>query len=178
MSYNDAVSLKADLELLGFITITEIKSSKNVPLNKVKLICETEEAQNKFIKTGIKVNFQLFRCEIFKQHAKVTQCFKCQKLGHISSHCNSDKDICPRCGKDSNDTNEHTTDVNNKKICKSEIFCTLCKQNHSAAYANCSVKKDRLNVLRDKLNNRNSYAAAVSNNNNRQRVQNSNNDNF
>lgn len=159
MSFIEANSLKDDLSLKGIIEIKEIKSFRNpsLKINKVKIIVKDDETQNKFLNSGLKINYQYFRCEPFKQTIKITQCFKCQKLGHIAKFCKSNKEICAKCGKD-----DHTTDNDNKLICTSDKkYCVLCHQEHSSAYANCPTKKNRITEIKSRMLNTNSYSAKV-----------------
>ena len=173
MSYEEAISFESDITLEGIIDIKEMKSAKNpsLKLRKCKILCNNLETQNQLLKDGLKLNYQKFRCEPFKTIAKITQCFKCQQLGHIAKKCRSGTSVCAKCGKSG-----HDIDESGKLICKEDKkSCVLCSQEHSAAYANCPVKIDKLKEIKNKIN-KNSYANKLINNNNNQN--NNNNDNF
>ena len=109
------------------------------------------------MKNGLFFNYQNLRCEYFKEVPKLTQCFKCQQLGHIAKNCKNSNTICAKCGKI-----DHTLDENGRPICEELTkFCILCKQDHSSAYAKCPTKIERINQIKSRLNNR-SYASALS----------------
>ena len=61
----------------------------------------------------------------------------------------------------------HDIDESGKLICKEDKkSCVLCSQEHSAAYANCPAKIDKLKEIKNKIN-KNFYANKLINNNNK-----------
>ena len=67
------------------------------------LVIEVDSAEqaNRLIIEGIVLGYDLKLVERYDAGCRITQCFKCQKYGHISSIC-SNKETCGHCGKDHN----------------------------------------------------------------------------
>lgn len=69
------------------------------------LVIEVDSAEqaNRLINEGVIMGFDLKSVERYDAGCRITQCFKCQKYGHISTIC-SNKEKCGHCGSD------HTTE--------------------------------------------------------------------
>jgi phage gp45-like len=102
------------------------------------LILETSSAEtaNKLIKQGLVLEGEIKVCERFLTDAKVTQCFRCQKYGHVSKACKG-RAACAYCagGHDSRQCTQKNGTVRK---------CTLCEGNHAAWAASCRVKKQEI----------------------------------
>ena len=109
-------------------------------LNKIRIICENNEVADRLRHNGIFLNWQRLRVEEFKKSIKITQCFKCQKLGHIAINCKKLKKVCVKCGDE-----DHETDTEGKLICHAiKNNCVLCGEEHSSAYSKCKIKMAKL----------------------------------
>lgn len=83
----------------------------------------------------------------------VMQCLKCLRYGHIAKFCkNSER--CSICG-----------DAHNFKLCtvpKEEARCIQCKGPHVAISPECPVKKQKIQLNKEKVQNK-SYSAILNN---------------
>lgn len=100
-------------------------------------------ARNYLIKNGSKVYFR-WRALNIRDYFKIARCFKCQKFGHVSKHCKSDKQ-CGYCTA----TNHESIDciIKNDETKYKCCNCIRAKQpnsNHFAGSSNCPVYKYRL----------------------------------
>ena len=62
--------------------------------------------------------------------ADTIQCWKCQKLGHVSAHCNSPREICVFCGTKGHSKRDNR--CGNRRVC-----CANCGKGHPASYRGC-----------------------------------------
>jgi hypothetical protein len=62
---------------------------------------DSAEQANRLIIEGIVLGCDLKQVKRYDASCRITQCFKCQKYGHISSIC-SNKETCGHCGEDHN----------------------------------------------------------------------------
>nr|XP_015840246.1 PREDICTED: uncharacterized protein LOC107399080 [Tribolium castaneum] len=100
-------------------------------------------ARNHFIKSGSRL-FINWKSLHIRDYLRVTRCFKCQKFGHVSKFCNSEK----QCGYCASTDHESVTcklkNEENKHKCSN---CTRAEQqdtNHAAESSNCPIYKNRL----------------------------------
>jgi phage gp45-like len=107
------------------------------------LILETSSAEtaNMLIKQGLVLEGEIKICERFLTDTKVTQCFRCQKYGHVSKACKG-RAACAYCagGHDSRQCTEKDGTVR---------MCTLCKGNHAAWSATCRIKQREIARTQD-----------------------------
>ncbi|KHJ32722.1 putative zinc finger cchc-type protein [Erysiphe necator] len=82
------------------------------------------------IKKGIVWKFELKATEIFRSGFRLTQCFNCQKYGHVAKVCSA----APKCGSCAG---EHNT-----RICpgKQDVRCINCARKHKAWDQICPVR--------------------------------------
>lgn len=96
LSFDQAQVLKEELEKLGLTDIKQMKSFANpeITLKKVRISCKSQQDLETFIKAGIKINYQKFYFETYRQkEINIIQCFNCQALGHIAINCNRKKNV-------------------------------------------------------------------------------------
>jgi hypothetical protein len=100
------------------------------------LIIETASAEqaNRLIREGIVVGYDLKSVERYDTKCRITQCFKCQKYGHISTICmNAEK--CGYCGE------EHSSESCAEKTQATRMKCAGCNGgNHTAWSKICPAR--------------------------------------
>nr|XP_015840434.1 PREDICTED: uncharacterized protein LOC107399195 [Tribolium castaneum] len=100
-------------------------------------------ARNYFIKAGSRLYISWKSLHI-RDYLRITRCFKCQKFGHVSTCCNSEKQ-CGYCA--SNDHESVTCIFKNEET---KYKCSNCKRagqqnlNHSAGSTVCPIYNHRL----------------------------------
>ena len=144
LTYEDAHSFEKELSDNHLVNLKEMKSFNNpsIKLKKVKLLCNDQNHANVLLNDGIALNYQKFHFEPFKHKFRLTQCYKCQELGHVASKCSAKK-ICIGCSSPN-----HETDANGKLVCDTQTKkCTLCGGDHSNAFSNCPKKIERINEI-------------------------------
>ena len=57
------------------------------PIKLIRVITESNNQVNAAQKHGVKIGWQLHRCEASREPPHVMQCFKCQKFGHSAKEC-------------------------------------------------------------------------------------------
>lgn len=97
-----------------------------LPIFVVTVGPDTTITQLTAVKT---VLYHTFKVEKFKPNSQPTQCFKCQRFGHVSSHCH----LNPRCVKCA----EHHEIQN---CSSSTLKCANCGDEHTASYRQCPVR--------------------------------------
>lgn len=58
---------------------------------------DREEDADHAILNGIVFGAQIFACEYYDRACKARQCFKCQKYGHIGTHCKAQENLRILC---------------------------------------------------------------------------------
>jgi hypothetical protein len=100
------------------------------------LVIETASAEqaNHLIREGIITGYDLKTVERYDTICRITQCFKCQKYGHISTICmNAEK--CGYCGE------EHSSEACAKKTQATRMKCAGCNGgNHTAWSKICPAR--------------------------------------
>ena len=91
---------------------------------------EKPEHADKAITKGIMWKYELKTTEIFRSGFRTTQCFSCQRFGHIAKMCTHG----PKCGQCAGDHN--TKDCKGKK----EARCSNCGRRHAAWDSRCPAK--------------------------------------
>jgi hypothetical protein len=77
------------------------------------------EQANRLINEGLAISYDLKIVERHDQRCRITQCFKCQRYGHISTQCRNQQK-CGHCG------GEHTTDECAAETQASQRSCAAC----------------------------------------------------
>ena len=145
--YYQANKLLTQLSEAGLRKIKKMKGRANPD-------CDSQDKADNFIKNGIRLNYQRFLFELFRQkEIKVIQCLKCQALGHIASSCGRDRKcvVCSERIGELGDEN-HRLEEGKYRCRKGERKCILCNEQHSNAYDGCPKKKERFNELIKKRN--------------------------
>jgi hypothetical protein len=87
------------------------------------------------IDEGLAMAYDLKMVERFDPKARITQCFKCQRYGHISRHC-MNKQKCGYCGGD------HTTEECADKSQAPRKSCAACNsgEQHASWSTACQAR--------------------------------------
>jgi hypothetical protein len=108
---------------------------------------EREEDADHAILNGIVFGAQIYACEYYDRTCKVKQCFKCQKYGHIGTHCKAQEN-CGYCAE------PHST-----KGCPerdrpgSEPKCPNCFNNHPSWSIQCQYRKEEFARVEERRRN-------------------------
>ncbi len=99
---------------------------------------DQEEHADHAILNGIIFGAQIFACEYYDRGCKARQCFKCQKYGHIGTHCKA-KETCGYCAE------AHSTkECIERERAGSNPKCPNCLKNHPSWSYQCQHRKDEL----------------------------------
>jgi hypothetical protein len=146
MSYDFAMQNLDVLKNFGKSELIEFKSKQFISKGSfVKVIVESTEVMNELLeKKRIKIGFVSYR--INKYFKSPTQCFNCNKFGHIASNCQSST-VCSKCSGD------HRHD----SCTGTHLKCVNCGKNHSAFDRICESYKvaKRKVMLKSKIVNSN-----------------------
>ena len=97
---------------------------------------ETTEQANRLISEGVVMTFDLKLAERYDPKCRITQCFKCQRYGHISSACTREQ-RCGHCG------GKHTTEAcaNEPKAVRKS--CAACEGGEHTSWSPACPARDR-----------------------------------
>lgn len=101
----------------------------------------TATAANRIITDGLVFNHEIKECERFVKEARVTQCFNCQRFGHIARVCKNNS-VCANCAEHHSTRDCSLPQGTTRK-------CALCKGNHGAWDKRCHIQKLEMNRARD-----------------------------
>lgn len=134
----DVSTLKETLLPKGIIDIIRIiKKKDNKPLQVCKLVINSQEKFNELLANGLHIGATRFRVEEWNGPPPISQCHKCQKLGHHSKNCTSPHHICPIC------TGQHSLkDCTNRANEK----CANCGGSHTAFSKQCPIIAAKQNL--------------------------------
>jgi hypothetical protein len=75
------------LKILGMRWLGKVEGIKDYAPLIVKVSCA--EQANRMIKKGVVIQYDLKLAETYDPKCKVTQCYKCQRYGHIGTACHN-----------------------------------------------------------------------------------------
>ena len=87
--------------------------------------------------------------EKYINHPRVVICNYCQKFGHIERICRgkkNNKHVCGKCASQEHETKECKIEPANYKCCH-------CNGKHESGNKNCSVVKQKLEVIKSRSHN-------------------------
>lgn len=108
---------------------------------------DREDDADHAIENGIVFGAQIFNCEYYDRACKARQCFRCQKYGHIGTHCKA-QETCGYCA------GPHST-----KACLerdkfgSQPVCPNCSKNHPSWSIQCEDRKEELARIEERRMN-------------------------
>ena len=113
------------------------------PRKLIRVITEPNIKVNAAQKHGVKVGWQLYRCEASREPPHVMQCFKCQKFGH-SARDFTNAIRCLRCSQDRS--------VKECTVAKETAKCSNCGGAHETVYRGCPAYQHKLAEAAKKIN--------------------------
>lgn len=117
------------LKIQGLINAKRIIRKNNTQTTLVKADATNKEAYKAALEKKIKIFFTLHKAEPFKT---ITQCFKCQKVGHTHYNCSEVKNVCLKC------SGNHRLNECKEKSPK----CSNCNGDHVACSRLCPYLKE------------------------------------
>ena len=93
----------------------------------------TATAANRLITEGLVFGNEIKECERFVREARVTQCYNCQRFGHIARVCRNNT-TCANCAGLHSTRNCSAPRETTRK-------CALCKESHGAWDKECKFQK-------------------------------------
>jgi hypothetical protein len=130
--WNNANLRDAQITYTGWLT----KDLKGKRASSVVVEFDNPRHANEAILSSIVLGAQLFTCEYYDRDCKLKQCFRCQKYGHIGTHCNA-VETCSYCAghHDSRRCEEKG------KTPKPEPKCANCGGKHPSWSPHCAIRK-------------------------------------
>lgn len=136
--------------------LVELKKN-NITPRELKMLSKTKDNDSAlyvlyFDKGTVKLNKlrevkYLFNVVVWWRHwtrknSDVVQCFRCQRFGHGSRHCNM-KARCVKCGEE-HMSSECTIPKaqNDPRYTHDVIKCANCGNNHTASFKECRIRLD------------------------------------
>ena len=90
------------------------------------------------LKKQIYIDFS--RCYV-RDRVRVTQCYRCQQFGHVSSNCASSSQACRYC------SGCHSAKDCPFKSNPGKYKCANCKLNHTSTFTKCSIMQSQVDAL-------------------------------
>jgi hypothetical protein len=100
------------------------------------------EQVNILVDEGLLFHSELRRCELYHGDCRVTQCFNCQKYGHIARICRFSKK-CGLCAAPGHD--DHACNFRNDSA---KHRCANCGLQHPAWSSSCAVRREQVDKAR------------------------------
>ena len=113
------------------------------PTKLISVITQSNNQVNIAQKHGVKVGWQLYRCEANRERPHVMQCFKCQNFGHSAKECT----IAIRCLRCSQDDS-----VKECTVAKANAKCSNCGGVHATVYRGCPAYQHNIAEASKKIN--------------------------
>ena len=144
MEENEIVEYMRDQDVVDAKFITRMRDNKRERTFSVILTFGLES-----VPEYVNVGYERVSCRVYVPLP--LRCFKCQKFGHGTKNCKSDKDICGKCSL------EHgTSNCGEDAVPK----CANCSQNHSSYSWECPKYKLEKEIVAYKAKERVDYYEA------------------
>ena len=117
----------------------------------IRVITESNIQVKAAQKHGVKLGWQLHRCEASREPPHKMQCFKCQKISHSAKEC-TNATRCLRCSQDYS--------VKECTVAKEIANCSNCGGAHATVYRGCLTYQHKLAEASKKINE-NKFSAVV-----------------
>ena len=137
------------LKFMHFLTRTFVEVLINIS-GTVKVRFADNAQLECAMKNKVKIGRQLHYVNEFIQRPRVIKCHHCQRFGHVSRFCRSQRPTCAKCG-----SRDHETKESNKCPAKSALDykCCHCEGNHIAGSRVCPIIQHK----EEELYNRKKY---------------------
>jgi hypothetical protein len=125
--------LHPGMNILGYNWLGKIEGVKDYS----SLVVEVDSASsaNRMINEGVVHRYDLKTTELFDKSYRITQCFQCQKYGHISKGCRETQK-CGHCGEN------HVTESCDGDTDAKSRHCAACDGgNHASWSPRCPARK-------------------------------------
>lgn len=128
--------LHANLRIVRISWSTKAIKEKKA-FSSLRLEVETPDMANRLISKRLLEDYEMKQCERFSGEGKMTQCFKCQRYGHVAKSCRNET-TCGHCAE-----NHHSEDCTHKTTL-SRQKCAVCLcSGHEAWSPNCESRKEQ-----------------------------------
>ena len=144
MDENEIVEFMRDQDVVDAKFITRMRDGVRERTFSVILTFGKES-----VPESVYVGYEKINCRVYVPLP--LRCFKCQKFGHGTKNCQSDKDICGKCSLD-----HGTSDCGVDAVPK----CANCSQNHSSYSWDCPKYKLEKEIVAYKAKERVDYYEA------------------
>ena len=123
-----------------FFEVLFIKKDMRRDGFSIAVIKVDEEIQKIIQSMKYQIYVDFSRCRV-SDRFHITQCYKCQKFGHVKGNCTFQRDVCRYCSKSHDWKNcPHNGNIEQYK-------CGNCGLNHSSTYAGCTVLQNQVMSL-------------------------------
>ena len=124
------------------------------PTKIIRVITESNNQVNAAQKHGVKIGWQLYRCEASREPPHVMQCFKCQIFGHSARDC-SNAVRCLHCSQDHSVKECPVAKENAKSTNFGVAYATVYRgcsaYQHKLAEASKNINEDKFPAVANKL---------------------------
>ena len=139
--------IKAELlnnNAMNVSKVTRITSrATGQPTKLIRVLTDSNNHVSAAQKHGVKIGWQVYRCEASREPPHVMQCFKCQQFGHSAKECRN-ATRCLRCSQ------EHS--VEECTVQKANAKCSNCGGAHATVYRGCPAYQQKLTEASRKIN--------------------------
>ena len=105
--------------------------------SSLRIEVETPDMANRLISQGLLEKYEMKQYKRFSGEGRITQCFKCQRYGHVAKSCRNEI-TCGHCAE-----NHHSEDCTHKTT-PSRRKCVVCLcSGHEAWSPICESRKDQ-----------------------------------
>jgi hypothetical protein len=122
------------LKILGMRWLGRVEGIKDYAPLVVEVPCA--EQANRMIREGVVIQYDLKLAETYDPKCRVTQCYKCQRYGHIGTACHNQQK-CGHCG------GEHRTDECIEREQATRRRCAACTIGEHASWAKTCPARER-----------------------------------